>query len=347
MKKLALFVCLAAGGFIGSPAFAAVEGSCWPTSTVSGVAHNFDIIENLTADDVPGITQSPWKNKGNFDGICFCRDSNVAESILFLFTSSKLGSGGGKRSADFIYYPLDVDKGINIGINVALGGKDDLRTVPVDLSNTAGVDNGHIEKNNCDDNNDAYPFATGSNGTVSLELTKPLPSGRIEIPMQELVTIYAKKQTGSFDRSRPFVKLNFQLSIDIPPQCTINDGQIINVPFGDISVNEFKPEATDKEKDFDIHVSCKNPDDVSKVSIKFRTSDFNGSGFIKTHNDEGVRSDLGIKLKHNGNKIDGSSPAIPTQEGNVTITATPVQQGEKSPEPGKFEATSTLDFEFK
>lgn len=347
MKKLALLACLAAGGFLGSPAFAAVEGSCWPTSTPPGQAHKFNIIENLTADDVPGTTQSTWNNKGNFDGICFCQNASVPESILFRFTSSILGGGSGKRSADFIYYPLDVEKGINIGINVALGGEDELRYVPVDLSNTAGVDNGRPATNNCDDNNEHTAFATGSNGTVSLELTKPLPSGRIDLPMQELVTIYAKKQTGSYDTSRPFVKLNFQLSIDIPPQCTINDGQTITVPFGDISANEFKPEATGKQKPVDIHVSCKNPEDASRVSIKFRTSDFNSSGFIKTHNEEGDRNDLGIKLEHNGNKIDGSSSAIQTQEGIVTIVATPVQQGEKSPEPGEFEATSTLDFEFK
>lgn len=347
MKKLTLLACLAVGGLMGAPAYADVVGSCWPTSTVSGQAHKFDIIENLTADDVPGTTQSTWNNKGNFNGICLCQDSSVPESILFRFTSTKLGTGGGKRNADFIYYPLDAEKGINIGINVVLGGEDELRYIPVDLSNTAGVDNGRPATNNCDDKNDHTLFATGSSGTVSLELTKPLPSGRIDIPMQELVTIFAKKQTGSYDTSRPFVTLNFQLSIDIPPQCMINDGQTIKVPFGNITANEFKPEATGKQKSVDIRVTCKNPEDESKVSIKFRASDFNGSGFIKTHNDEGERNDLGIKLEHNGNKIDGSSSAVPTQEGNVTIIATPVQQGEKSPQPGKFEATSTLDFEFK
>ena len=100
------------------------------------------------------------------------------------------------------------------------------------------------------------------------------------------------KQTGSYDTSRPFVTLNFQLSIDIPPQCMINDGQTIKVPFGSITANEFKPEATGKQK---RGYSCdlQNPEDESKVSIKFRASDFNGSGFIKTHNDEGERNDLG------------------------------------------------------
>jgi type 1 fimbria pilin len=342
MKKLALFFCLAAGGFIGSPAFAAVEGSCWPTS---GSAKEFTIVKSLTANDIPGKTEKNWDNLGNFDGICYCKDAYKPESILFLFTSSRLSQGSGKRNADFIYYPLDVDNGINIGMNVKIGGAIS-SFVPVDLQNTSGVDNEFDTTLDCDENNDRFPFATGSEGIVSLELTKPL-SGSIHIPAPELITIFARKKSGNFDYAKPFVKLNFDLTVIIPPQCVINGGQAINVPFGDISVNEFKPEAAKKEKDFDIHVSCKNPDDVSKVSIKFRTSDFNGSGFIKTHNDEGVRSDLGIKLKHNGNKIDGSSPAIPTQEGNVTITATPVQQGEKSPEPGKFEATSTLDFEFK
>lgn len=345
MKKLALAVCLAVGGLIGSPAFAAVEGSCWPTSN-SGQAAEFMINKKLTADHIPGVVQSDWNNGEDFRGTCFCRDSSQRESVHFKFTSNVLSAGSGKPNGDFIYYPFDNDKGINIGFKVGIGGSVG-HPVPVDLQNNTGVSNQNNINFDCDDVHEDHPFNTGTVGTVSLELTRNI-TGHHEYPERELLTIYARKASGAFDLTKPFVKLKFELSITIPPNCRINGGEVINIPFGDITANEFTPEASSKQKSIPLKVTCDDEADVSKANIKFRTSDFNDAGLIRTRNKEGgERNDVGIKLEHNGNKIDGSSSAIPTQEGNVTIIATPVQQGEKSPEPGKFEATSTLDFEFK
>ncbi|WP_116342798.1 fimbrial protein [Enterobacter cloacae] len=342
MKKLALLVCLAAGGLMGSPAFADIPGSCWPI----GGATVFPISKNLTAENIPGSVQEGWDNNQNFSGICSCKNSSVRESVFFKFTSDVLKSGSGKRNGEFIYYPFDEEKGIDIGFRIDIGGTIQNQAT-VDLQNLSGVDNQNITNLDCDDVNEEHPFKTGSSGTVSVKLTKKI-TGHHVYPAQELLTVYARKKSGDFDPTKPFVKLRFEMSITIPPNCTINGGEPINIPFGDIPANEFTPEANSKQKSIPLNVTCDDEADVSKANIKFRTSDFNDAGFIRTRNKEGGdRNDLGIKLEHNGNKIDGSSSAIPTQEGNVTIVATPVQQGEKSPEPGKFEATSTLDFEFK
>lgn len=343
MKKLALLVCLAAGGLMGSPAFAAIPGSCWPI----GGAIDFPIKKNLTADQIPGTIQEVWDNEQHFAGTCFCINSSDKESVFFRFTSNVLKAGSGKRNGDFIYYPFDEEKGINIGFRVDIGGSTTKKEVIVDLQNLSGVDNQNSMNLDCDDQRPDFPFKTGSSGTLSVQLTKKI-TGHHVYPKQDILTIYARKKTGDFDLTKPFAKINLEMNITIPPNCTINDGEPINIPFGDIPANEFTPEANSKQKSIPLKVTCDDEADVSKAKIKFRTSDFNDAGFIRTRDKEGGdRNDLGIKLEHNGNKIDGSSSAVPTQEGNVTIIATPVQQGEKSPQPGKFEATSTLDLEFK
>ncbi|HEY3984110.1 fimbrial protein [Cedecea sp.] len=347
MKKKILSVYLAICGGIAFPAIADISGSCWPTETPAGSAHPFTISKTLTASDIPGVAEQTWSNSGNFEGTCFCGDPYKDESVFFRFTSTILNSGSGKRQAGYTYYPLDKHPGIGIGFKVKIGGNaGESGLIPVDLQNTTGVDNEYPNKRDCDENQPSHPFATGSEGIVSLEFTQPL-SGSVNIVEPELLTIYARKKNGNFDFSRPFVKLSFNLTVNIPPQCFINGGQKITVPFGNIVVNEFTPEATSKQKSIPLSITCKNPEDISKVSVKFRTSDFNDSGYIRTHDKTGERGDLGIKLEHNAKKIDGNSAAILPQEGNITITATPVRQGERPPTPGEFEATSTLDFEFK
>lgn len=343
MKKLALAVCLAVGGFMGSPAFADIPGSCWPI----GGATDFPITKNLTADQIPGTIQETWDNNKDFAGTCFCINSDIQESVFFRFTSNALKAGSGKPNGDFIYYPFDEEKGINIGFRVEIGGGTTKKEAIVDLQNLSGVDNQNSMNLDCDDKREDFPFKTGSSGTLSVELTRKL-TGHHVYPSKQILTVYARKKTGDFDLSKPFSTISLGLTITIPPNCTINGGEVINIPFGDIPANEFTPEASSKQKSIPLQVTCDDEADVSKANIKFRASEFNDAGFIRTRNKEGgERNDVGIKLEHNGNKIDGSSSAIPTQEGNVTIIATPVQQGEKSPEPGKFEATSTLDFEFK
>ncbi len=343
MTIKALSVFLAVCGFMALPAFAAaVSGSCWP---IENSAHQFQIQKTLTAENSSNTARETWDNLGNFEGTCFCNNPSVAESIYFVFKSSRLSQGGGTRSGDVIYYTLDSKRGIDIGINVKIGGHVG-EYVPVDLENTTGVDNKNITTRDCEDNSKSYPFGTGSEGIVHLKFNQTL-SGTFNIIAQNLITIYARKRTGDFDYSKPFVTLSFNLTVNIPPNCRINDGADIKVPFGNISAGEFNPEATSKQQNVPLKVTCDNPEDVRNVSIKFRAVDFNKEGNIKTQNNQGQqRQDMGIKISHNGKKIDAASAAIPLQGEELTITATPVKQEGKFPEPGDFKATSTLDFEF-
>lgn len=350
MKKTTLLGCLAAWGAMSSPAFAGhAEGSCWPTL---GSAHVFNINENnIKPDATPGQKEIPWSSSGLFKGLCYCPDSSTRNSILFRFTSDVLAENNAQRSGDYIYYPLPAkpqNSGINIGFKAQLGGESSPRTVDVDLQNREGVDNGQAHSQDCDDKSYGYDFETGSQGTFSLQFTKKI-TGKVEYN-GTLLTIHAKKNfPGSqYDESAPFVKLNFNLNITVPPKCYINGGQTISVDFGKIASSEFKLEGKGKEKTIDLNVNCDNEEDLKNVSIKFLASDFNEEGFIRTRGEaQEERTDLGIKLQHNAQKIDGNSTAIPLEGNSIKVTATPVQQGKKPPKVGQFNATSTLTFEFK
>lgn len=351
MNKKLLTLLLLIGGTTALPGIAADFGaweSCWPVadkSNPTGIGpHLYNIQKKIISNEsIPGSFNESWNEGSSFWGQCACAlgDKN---SVIFKFTSGKLGASSYNRGG-FIYYPIITDTGqtVHIGFKVHLGGAID-STVDVDLSNTQGVSNGLIQDKECNEQ-EGYPFNTGSSGTLSLYIDKPL-TGKFNINEANLLTIYASKKMGLFDK--PFVNLGFNLDVTIPPQCTINGGQTINVPFDPIAANAFHPDAP-VTKPVDLKVTCTNPDDVSKAKITFRGDDFTSAGDVIRTQDEAdkVRDDLGIKLKHDSTQITGNSELPLDKTGQLTITATPTQLGSKKPAVGAFNAIATINLRFE
>ncbi|QGH61986.1 fimbrial protein [Serratia proteamaculans] len=354
MNKTLLALLLLGGGVMtGSMPAAAVPGSCWPTAGQDSRdpknAQSFTIDQKIEAEG-GGVkpTNDSWANGGNFYGACSCPSEDDNSSIYFKFISNNLDINSGTQS-DFIYYRYMAGKydGLSMGFKVSLGGQSTVRVKDVDLSNSNGISNDGSTTEECSYST-AHQFVTGSEGELSLKFDKPF-TGELNINEPNLLTIYAKKgPQGQFDPSKPFVTLSFQLRVIVPPQCTINKGDTIEVSFGDIAASAFTPDAP-ISKPVELKVSCDNELDNNKGKIAFRSSDFGDSGnvIVTKDGDGNIRSDLGIKLKDASSiPINGNSKLPLDSKGELSLSATPTQLGDKKPAVGEFSATATIDLQF-
>jgi len=136
--------------------------------------------------------------------------------------------------------------------------------------------------------------------------------------------------------------------ITVPQSCKINDGQIIDIDYGDVLRKHLSTKgsgASGKAVVTQMAYVCTNMAQGVKISFKLSgqaAPDDNNS--LATDND-----DIGIRIEDsNGNVITPNEGSLDSQfnyatnSGTATFKSYPINTTGSSPEPGMFTSTATI-----
>ncbi|MEQ4625994.1 MULTISPECIES: fimbrial protein [Providencia] len=204
---------------------------------------------------------------------------------------------------------------------------------------------------------------TGSRGTVTFRLKKPIING-IAINQTELVQVFARMgqvAAPTFYPSTPSTRVILGTAIvTVADECKINNGNPINIDFGDIGNTSDQVNGSNFVKPFLVPIECRGGSftqgDLNiKLSLQPGPSgnaDFNPDYFGTLKN--GIkRTNLGIVIKDTslGTIIKPNQAySVPNFVGNKgvwNLTAAPIAQAGSSIDEGEFTATGTILAEFQ
>ena len=214
---------------------------------------------------------------------------------------------------------------------------------------------GAIDSAPLPDNCQGMYETTGTTGTVSLYLRKPI-SGQIHIPRTRLYKLFATTHESSGAPNEgfgnvPVSELWLEGEIIGQASCVINDGNIINVDMHSINRNTLTQRGVKPDRYVDenvkITLKCSNVNEAVQVKLKLSAKTVGADlPAIQTSN-----PDVGIVLEHENNKVVPQHTEIPVtinnQYGEVELEAYPVNTRGKIPSSGVFEATAGLDLIYK
>lgn len=137
--------------------------------------------------------------------------------------------------------------------------------------------------------------------------------------------------------------INFSGTLVDTLPCEINDGQPVEIDFGDVGVN--KVDGQNYQQPFKLTYVCEG----TAVDMVLRYM-----GVATTFDNSAVQSnipDFGIRLQHTKNGVVtaldvGSTLPIPSYVGSSSFIATPVKKADAELQEGHFTAAATLRLEY-
>lgn len=133
----------------------------------------------------------------------------------------------------------------------------------------------------------------------------------------------------------------------VPDKCVVNEGQLINVEFGEISGSNLNGSSYPQHIPVQFQCAGGSFEDGSlniKLAVSGAAASFNDNAF-KTN-----KSDLGIQLTHNGELvIPNVFYPVPNigNGGSWNLLAVPLANGNKENDEGEFNASATIVASFQ
>ncbi|MBF1994875.1 fimbrial protein [Serratia symbiotica] len=191
-------------------------------------------------------------------------------------------------------------------------------------------------------------YGSGSKGRVTFRVRKKIING-VQINDRQIIELYGR--LGSSDAGfgpNPMAQVYIQSAIlFVPDKCVVNEGQLINVEFGEISGSNLN--GSSYPQHIPVHFQCAGGsfEDGSlniKLAVSGTAASFNDNAF-KTN-----KSDLGIQLTHNGELvIPNVFYPVPNigNGGSWNLLAVPLANGNKEIDEGEFNASATIVASFQ
>lgn len=186
-------------------------------------------------------------------------------------------------------------------------------------------------------------YESGSKGKVTFRVRKKIING-VQINDRQIIEMYGR--LGSTDAGfgpNPMAQVFIQSAIlYVPDKCVVNEGQLINVEFGEISGSNLN--GTSYPQSIPVRFQCEGGSfEDGTLNIKLAVSgtpaSFSNNAF-KTD-----KTDLGIEIKHNGSLvIPNEFYPVPNigNGGSWNLVAAPLANGGKEIAEGEFNASATI-----
>lgn len=269
-----------------------------------------------------------WNLNGNYTAVCDTYSSGPS----FYFKGDANNASPG-HAANWFILNNNIEFQVKIGVYNDYSWESELNTVPFkDVAN-------HVSHGVIHDQETS--FTTGSQGSVSLYFRRPFV-GQMTIPPTIISRLYGSTSIG-FYGPNPMSTVTMSGTITVPQSCNINEGDVINVDFGNIDAYKFitkgQPPTGFTKKRVDFDIKCSNISNGVAVTLEFNgTTDANDSTAVKTDN-----SDIAIRLADTSNNtISPQGGEIPVnfnyanQTGTSAMQLYPINTTGNVPATGKF-----------
>ncbi|CAI1172611.1 long polar fimbrial protein LpfD [Serratia quinivorans] len=186
-------------------------------------------------------------------------------------------------------------------------------------------------------------YGSGSKGKITFRVRKKIING-VQINDRQIIEMYGR--LGSTDGGfgpNPMAQVFIQSAIlYVPDKCVVNEGQLINVEFGEISGSNL--DGKSYPQSIPVRFQCEGGSfEDGTLNIKLAVSGtpapFTNNAF-KTD-----KTDLGIEIKHNGQLvIPNEFYPVPNigNGGSWNLVAAPLANGSKEIAEGEFNASATI-----
>lgn len=312
-------------------------GTGWCTTTGGPKVFTVPFTYNLTdpSQNVAGRIISPantWKLGASYTAGCDCS----VYDVTYYRAEGPLTDVAYKDGTNTYY---SVNDNLAVATDVWIGGGLN-QYKPAPFANIS---------NNLVDGCPSAPLNTftGSQGHVHLYFKKAFV-GQSIIPSTTVMRIFGTKTSGSYSAT-PMAIVNISGTITVPQSCRINDGQVINIEFGNILSNALKTKGAGPTgyaaKVEQLAYVCTNMAQGVKLSFTFKgQASPDDSNALATNNpDVGVRlEDInGAVLTPNSGKLSAVLDHA-TQTGSTSFKSYPVNTTGKEPAAGEFKSTATI-----
>lgn len=192
-----------------------------------------------------------------------------------------------------------------------------------------------------------HPVGTVSHGKVTYRLDKPLING-VELDSVNFFKIYARHSLGSAYGDEALFLLQIKSDLlGVPEKCEFNQGQIIDVNFGEIGTEEL--DGSRWQKAMPIAYECKGgvfdkeDGEVYPINLMLK-GDSTAENYLRTSMDK-----LNIKvMNEDGSQlIPNKVYLMPDSKGVWSLRAAPITTTDAALQPGDFSASATVIASFQ
>lgn len=333
-----------------------MAGACKPSG---GNAKRFDVafIKTFTdtSDNSAGAlfaNTHNWDLGGSYPGSCTCWTSQSKRNIHYTtIINSDLLEGAVKsvngRNVQF----YRINKNLEVGSEIYIQGA--LRNYfPIPFSN---LDN-KSEETGCSGTSMSVSFTSGSKGKVHLLINRPFV-GTSVIPATKLFDLYASMTIPS-PPSLPIAAVYLSAEVTVPQNCKLAPGQQTTIDFGELLPPQLASPGSGglNAVNRSFQIQCANISAGVKINLALegRPHELDARYLETTHQDVAVAMESGGKLVEPNvpGAIAGPQQLVPialdypSQKAQFDLSAWPVKMRAR-PQPGAFQGSATLKFDFE
>jgi type 1 fimbria pilin len=326
-----------------------------PCNTIAGPPHqnHFDFSQSFTNpdDNAPNTIMANanvWQLP-LYQATCYCpRGTIYRENFYTTRTNLEKGNKATVNGQQLQFYKLN--RNLQVAMEIWIDGLL-LDFVPVPFSSVSNLED---KAKLCQVGKE---FGTGTKGRIHLMIDRPFVGVNV-ISHTQLMEVFGDTVPNATPTS-PIAGVTMTGSVSVPQSCKLAPGQITTIEFDNVEPYKLAAPgaanpANTRERTF--QVVCTNISQGIGINLSLESaSNIHFPKIFATHG----RTDLGIQVNNNGRIL---SPLLPEaaphptniipltlnytqQTAEFTIEAFPVRT-EQNVEPGPFEGTAILKFDF-
>lgn len=350
MKKIISLMSIALGIFFKTSLALAGTGYCTPKNGTESLEYSWGTYTITDpSQNTPGTTAPEKEVDAPSGGItlnCSCDSGPYANAWIWGDTTLS----GETTVGDYNYYDIPGNDYLQVGMKIYSLGDMVWHSVPFGPV-TNYTDSETSYKCNTDFDIATGGTSTGSRAKISLRIKKSFVGTSMISPVI-ISSIYWTLGGATTHGPVPATNLYISGTVTVPQSCTINDGAIVTVDFGQLYAGEFlnkgQKAGLQPDKTITVPIKCNNINAGANMTMRFQaepSADY--SDAIKSTN-----PDVGVVVKDDqGNVITPNEGLIPftlddNLDANVTFHLEPVSTTGVEPSAGTFQAQAYIRVDF-
>ena len=334
---------------------AVAAGPCEPIDTIQKFSVPFDRTftkpeENATNALYPSA--GLWDLGKYYSAQCACSGASIA-GVFFYTTTSPLAKGELRAVNGVSMQFYEATRNLQIATEIYIAGN----IASYKPTPWASLSNQGTGSSNCQNGYILGELATGNKGKVHLLISRPFV-GTVVVPEFKVLDLYAMAGGSTPAATKPVMSLYMSMNVTVPQNCKLAPGQQTSIDFGSLIPSQLaSPGAMGQKKvNRNFQIQCTNISAGVKVNLALegRPHGQDPRYLETTHQDVAVAMESGGKLV--APTLQGATPGaqqlIPialdyqSLKAQFDLSAWPVKM-QPRPEPGAFQGSATLKFDFE